>query len=155
MKLFLDLDGVLADFDGFLERVLGIVSDRNQERPDFWDTLRAYKGRLYFDMEPFPRAKEMFKALREFNPTILTGVPKSIPRAYEDKVEWVKKHIDPEVAVIGCKSWEKFKYGSPGDILVDDWNKYQTNWEKMGGIFILHKNVDDSVAQVRNLYARA
>lgn len=149
-QLFLDLDGVLADFDGFIEKELGIVNNRENEDPNFWDKARAYKGRLYYDMKPLQGASTLYKALKGFKPIILTGCPWSIPTAADDKRQWVKENIDPDVQVICCKSRNKSLYMQPGDVLLDDWNKYQALWEAKGGTFVLHKNVEESIRRVTN-----
>jgi predicted kinase len=160
-QLFVDLDGVLADFDGFIAKEFGIEGNRENERPDFWDIVRGYDkrcsvckfseddtihrkghefvaGRLYYDMKPLPYATDLWNGLKRFNPIILTGCPWSIPTAADDKRQWVAEFIDPEAQVITCRSRSKRFYGKPGDILLDDWTKYQPLWESMGGTFILH-----------------
>lgn len=135
-QLFVDLDGVLADFDGFIES-LGIVSDRDgPDRPGFWDDLRAYPGRLYYDMKPMPQARDLWNKLKGFKPMILTGVPWSIPNAANDKRQWVEEMVDPDTFVVCCKSRNKRLYAKAGDVLVDDWTKYKDLWEDMGGKFI-------------------
>jgi predicted kinase len=151
-QLFLDLDGVLADFDGFIEKELGIENNRENERPDFWDIVRTYKGRLYYDMPPIPRARDLFEALRPFSPIILTGCPWSLPTAGSDKRQWVKENIDKDVQVITCRSRSKSKYGKAGDILVDDWPKYRDLWTGMGGIFVHHTDPDKTIEEVKKLY---
>lgn len=148
-QLFVDLDGVLADFDRFIEKELGIVNNRDNELPDFWDRVRGYEGRLYFDMAPMPYAKELWAALKPYNPIILTGCPHSIATAGSDKREWVAKHIDPDARVITCKSRNKSLYAKPGDILLDDWAKYRDLWTKNGGIFLLHKDPTESIQMVK------
>lgn len=142
-QLFLDLDGVLADFDGFIERELGIVNNRENEDPDFWDKARAYKGRLYYDMKPLPDAKALFDALRPFKPLILTGCPWSIESAADDKRQWVYEQIDPKVEVVCCKSRNKRLYARAGDLILDDWTKYKTDWEaKCGPDTFIHYTGD-------------
>lgn len=148
-QLFVDLDGVLADFDGFIEKEFGIENNRENELPNFWDIVRGYKGRLYYDMKPLPYAKKLWKALKPYNPVILTGCPYSIPTAAQDKREWVAKYIDPDVQVVTCKSRNKRNYGVVGDFLLDDWAKYKALWEEMGGVFLLHKDPDESIEMVK------
>lgn len=148
-QLFLDLDGVFADFDGFVEKEFGIVNNRTDERTDFWDILRGYPGRLYHDMAPLPYATELYNRLIHFRPVILTGVPWSISRAAQDKREWVATHLDPNVQVVTCASRNKWKYQLPGDVLLDDSVKHQPRWEEKGGIWITFTgDVDLAVAQV-------
>lgn len=150
-QLFVNLDGVLADFDGFIEKELGIINNRDNELPDFWDRVRGYKGRLYFDMAPFEYALDLWKALKAYNPVILTGCPHSIATAGSDKREWVAKHIDPDARVITCKSRNKSLYAKPGDILLDDWAKYRDIWTKNGGTFLLHKDPIESIEMVKDV----
>lgn len=150
-QLFLDLDGVFADFDTFVEETLGIKVDRKNEPKDFWNRLRTYPGRLYYEMKPFPYASSLFESLRLYKPIILTGCPRSIPSADFDKRQWVKEHLDPDVPVITCRSWEKHKYASSGDVLLDDWPKYQDLWERVGGIFIRHVEPETSIRLVREI----
>lgn len=138
-QVFVDLDGVLADFDGFIEKEFGIAGNRENERPDFWDIVRGYTGRLYFDMDPLPGAEDLWRALLPYNPIILTGIPWSIPTAVQDKRDWVAKYIDPLARVIPCRSRSKSRYGKPGDILIDDWTKYQQLWQDMGGVWFTYK----------------
>lgn len=138
-QLFVDLDGVLTDFDGFIEQEFGIENNRDNERPDFWEIVRGYKGRLYFDMAPLDGAQEFWEALKPYSPIILTGIPWSIEGAVRDKREWVAKYIDPDARVIPCRSRSKSKYGVKGDILIDDWTKYRDKWVDIGGIFVHYK----------------
>lgn len=149
-QLFLDLDGVFADFDGFIEAELGIVNNRENEDPNFWDKARAYKGRLYYDMKPLPWAKELWKELMGLNPIILTGCPWSIATAADDKRQWVAEQLDDEVEVVCCKSRNKSKYAKPGDVILDDWTKYKDLWEAKGGKFIhFTGRVTKSVLEVK------
>lgn len=148
-QLFVDLDGVLADFDGFVEKTFGIVNNKENERPDFWDIMRGYKGRLYADLAPLSYAKKLWKALKPYKPVILTGVPFSLPTAAQDKRDWVRQYIDPDVQVVTCRSRCKAKYGVRGDLLLDDWRKHEHLWTEMGGVFLHHTDPDQSIKMVQ------
>lgn len=153
-QLFVDLDGVLADFDGFIEEHMGITNNRENEDPDFWPKVRAYQGRMFLEMSPLKWAASLWKKLKPFKPIILTGNPWSIPTAADDKRQWVKEKIDPDVQVICCKSRNKRLYGRAGDILLDDWTKYEPLWTGMGGKFIhFTGNVEESVKAVKEALA--
>ena len=54
-RLFLDLDGVLADFDSYYFHQFGVVLDRCStfDPPGMWENIRSH-GRFYRDMPPLP-----------------------------------------------------------------------------------------------------
>jgi 5'(3')-deoxyribonucleotidase len=145
-QVFVDLDGVLADFDGFYASQFGITPDRDApEPPGFWKRIDDH-GRFFRDMPPLPDAMRLWDGVKLYHPEpiILTGIPLT-PGAEEQKREWVAEHIQSDARVICCRSKDKRNYGRPGDILIDDWKKYRHLWEEMGGVFILHISVDTSL----------
>lgn len=140
-QLFLDLDGVFADFDGFILETFGLPrTPRGEaERPDFWDIMRTYPGRFYYDgIKRMPHALELWDALKHFKPIILTGVPWSIPGALQNKQQWVSENIDPDVQVVGASSRNKRCFARPGDILVDDSPHHAPRWQEKGCIWITY-----------------
>lgn len=140
-QLFLDLDGVFADFDSLVKANWGWDRDPMRDTiPNdvFWNTLRTYKGRLFQDLKPMPYAKDLWEALSHYKPVILTGVARSILGCVEDKLAWVAKYVDPDVPVICATSRNKWKYAKPGDVLLDDSPKYEELWTKAGGVWITH-----------------
>ncbi len=154
-NLFIDLDGVLADFDGFYERQFGVRPDRLvYDPPGFWEPV-AMHGRFFADVPPMSDAMELWDGVNRLhgNPVILTGLPHSIVDAEAQKRDWVRRHISPDVKVVCCRSRDKRLHGQPGDILVDDWARYRHLWEEMGGVFVLHTSAADSLKVVGALLA--
>lgn len=152
-RLFLDMDGVLADMVGHYTTHFGVVLDHDApDPPDLWTNIASHPN-WFADLPPMPGGVAFFDALRAYAPTILSGVPKSLPDAPAQKRRWVDTHLGPDVPLITTKSARKKDYGNPGDILVDDWTKYKALWEKMGGIFIHHDPRDPgkSLAAVKAL----
>lgn len=155
-QLFIDLDGVLADFDGYYFSQFKIKLDRESDEanPDgMFDRIDAH-GSFFLDLPALPDANFIWSEAKRLHerPIILTGVAGSVKDCEKHKREWVSKHIDRDATVIGCPSSEKYLHGKPGDVLIDDWHKYRPNWEKMGGIFILHRNANDSIDQACGLF---
>lgn len=147
--MFVDLDGVLADFNAAYLALTGVAIDRVAE-PDF-EAMRAH-GRFYEDLPLLPGAMDFWHRVGlltpDGNPIILTGVPRSIPEAAAQKRRWVDRHLG-QVGMFACRSREKALHGAPGDILIDDWSRYQKRWEATGGVFIHHKTQAASLAQLR------
>jgi len=147
--IYVDLDGVLADFDTQYFRVFRQPPNRDaDEPPDMWDRIRE-SGRFFRDMFPMPDAYELWRYLEPFNPTVLTGAPPSVPDAAEQKRAWVTAHFGATVPVICCKSRDKCKHmAEPGALLIDDWEKYRHLWLAAGGKWITHRNADSTIDQL-------
>lgn len=150
-KLFLDLDGVIFDFDKRAKEILQMNPHDFEERygtKAFWRTI--YSDRNFFlNLELMEDARELFDFAKQFDFAFLTGLP-SNPTAAIHKVAAVKKHFGDQ-EVITCKSREKCNYCYPGDILVDDMVKYKHLWEENGGIYIVHKSAKDSIEQLKRI----
>lgn len=153
-QLFIDLDGVLADFDGHYERLFGARPDRELlDPPNFWKNICSVST-FYRDLPLTRDALDLWRGACALHasPVILTGLPRvaTMPDAERHKREWVAEHIG-NVDVICTQSQYKCLHGKPGDILVDDWDRYRGLWTDMGGIFVLHTSVADSLAQLERL----
>ncbi|MCJ7421879.1 5' nucleotidase, NT5C type [Sphingomicrobium astaxanthinifaciens] len=151
--LFLDCDGVLADFDGGVKALTGLDPQAFQEKVGvggFWKTL-ARADDFYANLEPLPGALEMVEALAHLSPTILTGLP--LGRwAEPQKRAWAARWL-PGVPIITCMARDKWKYAAPGDVLVDDREKQRAAWEeKAAGRFILHRSPAQSLEQLGRIY---
>lgn len=153
-QLFIDLDGVLADFDGYYATCFGERPDRAKvDPPGFWENISGH-GLFYASLPPMPDALELWRGARAFHPEpiILTGVPWSVEQAENHKRAWVREHIDPKAVVICCASKDKRLHGKPGDVLVDDWDRYRPLWETMGGAFVLHTSARTSLDALIELF---
>lgn len=158
-QLYLDLDGVIADFDGHYFSQFGIKLDRESEvaNPEgMFDRINKH-GSFFADLPMLPDGERLFNLACKLhpNPIIITGTPDSVENAEKHKTDWVHRHIHEFVSVICCKSSEKFKFCNPGDVLIDDWHKYRRRWELAGGIFILHRQTSDSINQAYGLFAES
>jgi hypothetical protein len=140
MQLFLDCDGVLADFDRGAAHVLGMAPRYFQRRHNlgkFWKKIAGAPD--FFGQLPLlPDALELFEGVRHFNPVILTGCPRG-GWAESQKEAWVSRHF-PGTPVITCMAVEKCRHCHEGDVLVDDTVKHRHLWEAVGGIFIHHRS---------------
>jgi hypothetical protein len=150
-QIFLDCDGVLADFNRGAEKILGLPPGAFEERHgarELWRRLARADG--FFDsLEPMPDAFELYEAVRRKSPIILTGLP--LGRwAEPQKRRWAERRF-PGVPVITTLAALKHEHRHPGDVLVDDRDKHRRLWEANGGVFVHHKSAADSIAQLRQL----
>lgn len=149
MHVYLDLDGVLANFDAHHESVFGVRPDRVLDNVD-WDKVRAHKD-FYLHIPPMPDMRELWEFVAPFNPTVLTGIPSSVAEAPLNKMSWVAHHIGPHVDVICCPPRHKCRFAKPGDVLIDDYEKYKQLWLDAGGRWITHRSAAESISELRQL----
>lgn len=144
-QLFIDLDGTIADFDRHHETVFGIRSSKLTDNVD-WAKVRESKD-FYLNMPPMEDFPELWDFVKAQGPVILTGVPSAnkVPEAEANKRAWVAKHLGPHVLVICCPSSQKYAYCKPGDVLVDDWEKYKKRWLKAGGLWVTHTSARETI----------
>ena len=150
-QIFLDCDGVLADFDAGAEAILGMPPGRFEQRfgpREFWKRLAGAPD-FFGSLPPMADAMELYEAVRHKNPVILTGMPRG-NWAEPQKRRWAERHF-PGVPVITTMAALKHEPRHPGDVLVDDRDKHRHLWENEGGIFVHHKDARSSIAALRDL----
>lgn len=151
-RLFLDADGVLADFDDGARRLLGVSPKEyiaKHGRSAFWKRLAKSKN-FYGRLREMPDAQQLFDAVKRLEPTILTGLPIG-SWAAPQKVEWAARHF-PGVPIITCLARDKHLHMNPGDVLVDDREKHRAAYEAAGVVFVHHRNAKDSLRQLAKIF---
>lgn len=149
-QIYLDCDGVLADFDKGAEQVLGAHPRAFEKRHglgEFWKRL-ARAPDFFDSLEPLPDAMELYGAVRHLSPIILTGLPRG-NWAEPQKRRWAERHF-PDVEVITTSAALKREHCHPGDVLVDDRDKFRHLWEQAGGVFVHHTSAAASIAALRD-----
>lgn len=150
-QLFLDCDGVLADFESGAHKVLGMAPKEFQDKRGpgaFWKKL-ATTPDFYNTLDLMPDAMELYEAVKHLDPIILTGLPIG-QWAEPQKRAWAARHF-PGVQVITTPARKKSTYCEAEDVLVDDQDKYAEAWETAGGSFVLHTSARESIRALREL----
>ena len=151
-QLFLDCDGVLADFDKGATAILGMPPKAFEKRHGlgrFWAKLASAPD-FYFSLPLLPGATELSDAVKHLDPIILTGLPRG-NWAADQKMRWAEKHF-PGVRMITCMARDKRNHAKEGDVLVDDNSKFRHLWEQAGGIFVHHKSAAQSIEELRSYF---
>lgn len=146
VTVFLDCDGVLADFEE-AGRILWGEEPRSYEArvgsARFWQELED-RGDFYRTLPLMPDAMTLYEGVKHLNPVILTGCPRG-NWAEAQKVDWAARHF-PGVQIITCRSSDKRAHAKPGDVLIDDWHQHRHRWIEMGGVWISHTCAETSLA---------
>ena len=143
IQLFVDLDGVLVDFDAGVRKIFG--KNPSEIAPKMmWPRLARTPG--FYENLPWMRdGRELWEVVRPYNPTICTGVPIG-SWAGPQKMNWCKRELGAMVPVITCKSREKQLHcQGPMSILIDDRREIGASWEEAGGVFIHHLDAENSI----------
>lgn len=149
-QLYVDQDGVLADFNSAYEGLFGVVPDRVLGNIN-WKKIAAI-GDFYWNLPPMHDMRVLWAVISKHNPIILTGVPvpaKQVPEAANNKRAWAHAQFGNDQKIICCPSSEKSLHCLPGDILIDDYVKYRHLWVAAGGEWITHKTAENTIDILR------
>lgn len=152
MQIYCDMDGVAADFDTHYEACFGIRPSKADDNVD-WQAVRDRRG-FYQDMPPMADWPVLWDFLRHYKPIMLTGIPWSVEEAPQNKRDWCAIHA-PGAQVITCKSRDKALHCRPGDVLIDDWEKYRHVWIAAGGRWITHRNAQSTILDLFSIMSPA
>jgi len=143
MKIYLDMDDVVADWHAAAQDILKMRWDKNGERipQEEWDKIKA-ELRFYRNLPLKPGAKELVEYCQNLVATgqaddlaFLTALPHdySMQYAANDKVWWAHEHFPGIPVFLGPFSHDKWRHCESGDILIDDRHSNCNEWRNAGG----------------------
>ena len=158
--VYLDMDGVLADFFGGIEKLYGVqhwkelTSDRTKDLKT--EVIKKITGTNFFEtLTKFNTADALIKLVQDFtggvysiNTSPLRGDNKN--SAYYKKI-WIGKHLPKpqEIIVTGRKESYAMNKNNKPNILIDDRPINIQRWTGRGGYGILYQANKDSVGKVQ------
>ena len=163
-EVYVDMDGVLADFFAEYAKLAGVKSGNYRDIPPAKTdpTLQKMQGTDFFARLPkFPSADQLIKIV-----TKLYGryhICSSPLRGDHDGSEhyknvWIKEHLNPQpttVIITPNKAKHAVQTDGTPNILIDDRGSNITAWEAKGGIGIKYQADEDGLDVVVNGLARA
>ena len=167
--IYLDVDGVLANFDQ------GLINAGIPAQPYYKSVPRSEwtleqveeDKRVVFEMTRpgffrnlplMDDAKELWNFAAPFRPVVLTARPGLETRGVEvaaEKRAWIEEHFGKieDDQFICCLRSEKQNFightPHPHQILVDDMVENIEAWNKEGGIGIVHQSAEMSIYQLK------
>jgi len=146
-RIYHDLDGVHADIAAAL-LALGIVNGQVTDHA-FWAAVDSVPD-FFRRLARLPDSALLWDYTAAYPRSVLTGLPLR-NRADEQKREWVREHLCPDVEVIVKPARRKAEHAAPHTVLIDDTERNVQWWREAGGIGILHTSAKDTIAQLREL----
>lgn len=147
-RFFIDMDGVVADFDTEARKIMNLTEEELAQAqatgryPDEkWALIQAFPN-FYRHLPKMPRADAMINIGRRFRDHLgyelrmLTAIPKDndFPEAFSDKILWMQERYADITVWFGPYSTDKqYHCTGEGDILVDDRLSNIEAWRAAGG----------------------
>ena len=160
--LYLDMDGVLADFYTPFNNMAGVSSWKDASKDTISAVLKqiAKKNNFWINLDVLSDVPKLLQAVT----TLFAGEYKILSKALagdkdvvSQKRQWVQANLQPqpnEVIIMpatGNKgSYAKQPDGTP-NILIDDFGYNIKQWKSAGGIGIQHTNgsVNNTIQQLK------
>lgn len=155
-RIYVDMDGVLCDFEGQFDHYFGIpVSQyRDEKGPIILQKAIDSIGVNFWAKMPWmPGGKELWNYLSNYNPAILSS-PSNFKYAEQGKKIWIKNNLNPQPSKVyfeQSKSKQNVLMGLDNSeikksILIDDFYTNIVPWKETGAIGILHKSVENTIS---------
>ena len=156
-NVYVDMDGVLADFFTALAKFRGVDHWKDGGEESVQDSIEAIQGTDFFSTLPvFNTAPNIINSVKAFtggewyiNSSPLRGDHEN---SKKHKLDWLKKNnFDPSgVVITGRKeSYAINKQTNQPNILIDDKPSNLERWTARGGIGIRYQATQDNPARVQ------
>ena len=159
-KVYLDMDGVIANFDKRFEDISGMSPKEFEAKygtKEFWNLIdEDNKISFWVGIEEMPGAKALVDYVKKYNFELLTS-PSAKKQSYLGKLLWVRNHS----SLFGGKPRVNFKRAkekhlvkdklTEKDILIDDREDTIERWNTAGGTGIHYKSASQVLNDLKKL----
>lgn len=156
--VYIDMDGVLADFDKGFFNISGGKTAENTPDPELWEIIGKYgKVKFFSELPWMPGGQELWGFVTDnfLKVKILSAcgrnsdVDKETPTG---KLTWLRHHLthlSMDDIILVTNKHKKRHYSKPDDIIIDDTPVVIHEWVKKGGIGILHKDSGETISVLK------
>ena len=146
-EIYVDMDGVLADFFGEWKKLVG-KDWRELGKDEIEPALKKIRDedKFWLNIPLTANAKNLLGIIKQVKGDykILSSPLANDPNSEPHKREWIEKNLDffPPTEVIITKDKAKYATNPDGtpNILIDDYGVNIAAWESAGGIGFKHKD---------------
>jgi hypothetical protein len=148
------MDGVIADFEKRYVELFKVQPSSTREYKEFNKFFDKFIADGHFEtLDLMPDAMDLVRALRNALPPtqILssTASEKRHKAISEQKIKWLETQgIDFQRNLVPGKELKK-RYARTDTLIIDDTESVIDDWRAAGGVAILHKNVADTLVQLK------
>ena len=159
-KVYVDMDGVVADFDQRFLDLSGMMPrefEAKYGKNAFWDFIDEGDNKLKFwvGIPQMSDAQQLIDFVSKYDYEMLTA-PSLKKQSLMGKGLWMinqtKKGLFPSKPKVNYKSAKNKKdFAAPNNILIDDKPSTIDSWNAAGGIGILHTSAANTISQLKKL----
>ena len=155
-KLYLDMDGVLCDFNKRYTEIFNVSPEITRDNKSFNGYFDKFiEDKQFATLDWIPGAIDALSYISKLpvQVEILSSTARDefYDQISKQKIIWLKNRgIDfPSTFVPGKK--HKYKFATPDSIIIDDTKSVITDWEKAGGIAIHHTDWNTTISKLTEL----
>ncbi len=158
MKIYLDMDGVLTDFEKKYEELFGVRPDEVKSRTKhFWSNWQTFvEGGNFVHLEKHKDADKLLNFVTSLRVPVeilsSSGGDTNHEYVTTQKVAWLMNHGIPFKANIVPGGSKKAAFAQPWHILVDDTERVVENYRAAGGTAVLHYDIDVTIKELSRLH---
>ena len=157
-KIYLDMDGVIADFEERFVGLFGEDSYRNdRSRKNFSVNWEQFVTTSQFEtLNWFKGANELLDYINKLGVEVeilsSSGGPKFHNLVAEQKKKWLSERgLNYKPNIVSGKK-KKAEFATPKSILIDDTPEVIQYFTEAGGIGILHKDLGETLSKLKQLF---
>jgi len=150
IDLYVDMDGVLADFDRGVYELCG-KRPEHLSKNEMWRFIKEHydDGKKFFKhLRLMEDATMLWSNIEHHHPIILTATGYSIKSAGMEKIWWADLYFKGARVITVEAGRDKAKYVSNGSVLIDDRMAAIKPWVEAGGMGILHTDAIDTLKKL-------
>jgi hypothetical protein len=153
-KIYVDMDGVIADFYKRYQEMFNISPDDGRYKKQFSGNFPKFiETQQFATLDLMPDARDLINFLD--NQVITKEILSSTARPENDaaismqKARWLATHnIIYKTNFVPGKQ-HKYKFATPNSIIIDDTKSVIDDWNKAGGIGILHTDAISTISKLK------
>jgi phosphopantetheine adenylyltransferase/PAS domain-containing protein len=160
-KIYVDMDGVIADFDLRFKQVTGLTPDEFESKhglEKFWEVIDIdNKVKFWVGIPLMNGAKDLIDYVKNYDYELLTA-PSRQKSSMLGKRLWVKKNVGslfpstPKINFRQAENKSKIKKQlTDKDILIDDKKSTIDSWDSKGGTGILYVSAEQAISRLKEL----
>lgn len=148
--IYIDSDGVVADFDGYYEHLFGPKTTD----AELWKNINSYDN-FFAELPVIAGADKLVEFCKatglEFK--VLTATGWKYDRVAPQKIKWWFDNFGLSAKDVICVKAGKDKalYANPSSVLIDDMMKNIEVFEQAGGLGLWHTDPDYTIQELASL----